>query len=315
MKIILRFIAYLQFLLIGLAGLLYELVPPSKAYNIGTTFTRPFYTILGKRRRIAIDNILKANITDNPDEADRIARKAFAHLGGHILEAFKVCRVINRENWKEHVKFDCTDATRKLVFEELDQPFLLLTGHIGTWEAGVSILSLTRPMIAIARKMNNPFVEKFMRTHHFRGEITVIDKNKGFTSGVLREWLKSAATLAIVMDQHAGRKTGIAVDFMGREANTHTSPARLHLRSGMPVIVGAIIREAPFKYKLVGGDPIRFTPTGDRDADVKELLTLFNLRLEKIIRQYPEQYLWAHNRWRKLKPRGKKKCASNSDKG
>ena len=93
---------------------------------------------------------------------------------------------------------------------------------------------------------------------------------------------------------------------MNREAITHTSPARLHLRSGMPVIVGAMIREGPFKYKPLGGDPIQFKPTGNRDADVNELMTLFNQRLEEIIREYPEQYLWAHKRWRKLKPLGRK---------
>ena len=310
MKIISRIIAYLQYLLIRFAGFLYDLVPPSKAYDIGSTFTRPFYTLLRNRRKVAIDNILKAKITDSPDEADRIAREAFAHLGGHICEAFKVGEVINLENWKEHIKFDCSEECRKLSFEKTDQPFILLTGHLGTWEAGVNILSLVRPMMAIARKMNNPFVEKFMRERHFRGAITVIDKNKGFTPAVLREWKDTAAALAIVMDQHGGRRNGVNVDFMGREANTHTSPARLHLRTGMPVIVGAIIREAPFKYKLIGGDPIQFERTDDRDTDVKELLTLFNQRLEKIIRQYPEQYLWAHKRWRKLKPRKNKKCAS-----
>jgi KDO2-lipid IV(A) lauroyltransferase len=149
-----------------------------------------------------------------------------------------------------------------------------------------------------------------MRTHHFRGAITIIDKNRGFTSGILREWKKSAAALTVVIDQHAGRKTGMRVNFMGREAGIHTSPARLHLRSGMPVVFGAVIREAPFKYRLVGDDPIRFEPTGDREADIRELLTILNSRLEKIIREYPEQYLWAHRRWRKEKKRRGKKCAS-----
>lgn len=302
MKIITRFIAYLQYLLIRFATLLYTLVPASKAYDIGTAFTGAFYPLLRRRRTIAVDNILKAGITENPEEADHIARRAFAHLGGHLCEAFKVGKVVTRDNWREHISCECPESAHDLLFEQLDQPFILLTAHLGTWEAAVSILPFIRPMIAIARKMNNPLVENFMRKNHFRGDITIIDKNRGFTSGALREWKRSAAALTIVMDQHAGWKNGMSVDFMGRAAHTHTSPARLHLRSGMPVIVGAVIREAPFRYKLVGDEPIRYQPTGNRDADIKELLTLFNLRLEKIIRQYPEQYLWAHNRWRNVKP-------------
>ena len=233
-----------------------------------------------------------------------IARSAFGHLGGHICEVFKIGKVMNRENWRDHVTMDIPAESRKLLFERVDQPIIILTGHIGTWEAGVFIFSQKRPMIAIARKMNNPFVERFMKTHHFRGDITVIDKNKGFTPAVLRQWKRTAASLTIAMDQHAGRKTGVRVPFMGREAGTHTSPARLHLRSGVPVLIGAVIREAPFQYKLVGEDPIVFAPTGKLDDDVKTLLELFNRRLEKIIRAYPEQYLWAHNRWREEKKNG-----------
>lgn len=297
-------IAYLQYLLIRLVGLLYNIVPPDKAYNLGASTLRLLYPLFGRRRRLAVDNILKAGITASPAEADRIARSAFGHLGGHICEVFKIGKVMNRENWRDHVTMDIPAESRKLLFERVDQPIIILTGHIGTWEAGVFIFSQKRPMIAIARKMNNPFVERFMKTHHFRGDITVIDKNKGFTPAVLRQWKRTAASLTIAMDQHAGRKTGVRVPFMGREAGTHTSPARLHLRSGVPVLIGAVIREAPFQYKLVGEDPIVFAPTGKLDDDVKTLLELFNRRLEKIIRAYPEQYLWAHNRWREEKKNG-----------
>jgi KDO2-lipid IV(A) lauroyltransferase len=49
---------------------------------------------------------------------------------------------------------------------------------------------------------------------------------------------------------------------------------------------------------MVTGEPIRFTATGDRERDVADLLTVINQRLETVIRRYPEQYLWAHKRWR-----------------
>jgi len=300
-KILSDSLAYLQYLCLRLAGALYALVPPEKAYNLGASVLTLFYPLLKKRRRLAIENIIKAGITDDLKEADRIAKASLGHLGGHICEAFKIGRVINRDNWRDHVEIDVDPQTQHLLFEQLDQPIIMLTGHIGVWEAGISILSLERPMMAVARKMNNRFAERFMQTQHFRGNITLIDKNRGFTPSVVRTWKQNAAIMAIAMDQHAGRKTGMRVKFMGREAGTHTSPARLHLSSGAPVLIGALIRSAPFKYKLIGGKPINYTPTGNRDNDLKMLLELFNQRLEMIVRSYPEQYLWAHNRWRKEK--------------
>ena len=104
--------------------------------------------------------------------------------------------------------------------------------------------------------------------------------------------------MTLVMDQHAGKKQGVTVDFMGRPASTHTSPARLHLKTGAPILAGAFIRDGAFRYRMVTGEPIRFAPSGHKERDVADLLAVINQRLETVIRRYPEQYLWAHKRWR-----------------
>jgi lauroyl/myristoyl acyltransferase len=54
------------------------------------------------------------------------------------------------------------------------------------------------------------------------------------------------------------------------------------------------VRIAPFKYRLVGGDPLYFTKDMNRD----EATQLLNDRLGESVRKYPEQYLWMHRRWR-----------------
>ena len=298
MNLIALFLKYIQYLLIRLAALVYKLVPAYKAYNIAASITRLFYPVFKKRRAIAIDNILQAKITNDPKEADRIARLAFGHLAGHVCEAMKADQIITNDNWQEHIELEMPESSRHLFYEELDQPIIMLGGHLGVWEAGVSSMARSRPLIAIARKMNNPFVERFLKATHFRQNITIVDKNKGLTPSVLKQWKRTSATMAIVMDQHAGRKNGIMVDFMGRKAGTHTSPARLHLRTGVPIITATLIRKGPFDYTLIFDKPIRFQKTDDNDKDIRDLLTLINKQVENMIRAYPEQYLWAHKRWR-----------------
>lgn len=291
-------IAYTEYLGVRLLGLLYALVPARKAYDWGAALTSSLYPLFRSRRRVAIENILKARITDDPLEADRIARKAFGHLAGHICEALKVGEVITEQNWREHITFDGPAESWKLLLESPDVPVMILTGHHGAWEVAVSVISFTRPMIAVARKMNNPFVERFMKEHHFRGQITIVPKKLGFSPGVLRLWKEQKAAMTLVMDQHAGKKQGVLVDFMGRPASTHTSPARLHLKTGAPILAGSFIRDGAFRYRMVTGLPIRFTPTGNKEQDTANLLSEINRRLEAVIRRYPEQYLWAHKRWR-----------------
>jgi KDO2-lipid IV(A) lauroyltransferase len=298
MNILKTFFDYTEYLAIRLLSLLYALVPASKAYSLGASITAFFYPLFRKRRRIAIDNILKAHITDDPVKADRIARTSFGHLAGHLCEALKTGSVIGPDTWREHISFDGPETAWKLLMESPGVPVIILTGHLGAWESAVSIISYTRPMIAVARTMNNPFVERFLKTHHFRGEITIVPKTRGFAPSVLREWKEKGAAMTLVMDQHAGSAHGIRVDFMGRPASTHTSPARLHLKTGAPIIAGAFIRVGLFQYRMVTAEPIRFAPTGDKEQDIAMLTTEINRRLEAVIRRYPEQYLWAHKRWR-----------------
>ena len=160
-----------------------------KAYDFGCGFAALFWPFFRKRRKISVENILRCKITDDPKEARRIARKAFCHFAGHICEALFVPGVINRDNWREHLDFaDATPAVVETLFDRPETPILLVSGHHGCWEAATHILSMARPMIAIARVMDSKLLQNWMKKHHFRGPVTVINKNDGFRKGIIEKW-------------------------------------------------------------------------------------------------------------------------------
>lgn len=298
MRLLQSIIHILQYALIRLAMGLYALVPANKAYSLGCRLASTFYPLFKKRQRIAIDNIMKSGITHDKQEAARIAQVSFCHFLGHLFEALKVPKVVNETNWKEHIVYDKSDAENwKTLMVDLDTPIMLITGHLGSWEAGVSIVPFTRPMMPIARALDNPLLARFLKKSQFRGNVTIISKKNGFSGDVMRQWKATKSALTIVMDQHAGQ-SGVRVDFLGRPAWTHTSPARIHLASGAPIVVGAFLREGLFKYRMIGEPPIHFTPTGNKERDIEALTVEMNQRLGNVIRKCPEQYLWMHNRWR-----------------
>ena len=263
------------------------------AYDWGSALARALYPLFRKRRRIAVDNIVKAGIAADPKDADRIARMAWGHLAGHICEALCVPHVITRENWREHldVSEGHPDAV-KLLLDTPDTPVLLVSAHHGVWEAATNLLSFARPMIAIARVMNNRLVAGWMKNHHFRGPVTVIDKNHGFTPAVIKQWMDERAAMTILMDQHTAR--GLPLQFLGRPAKTFTTATRLAMRYGYPVVVGSFVRVAPYRYRLVGGEPLLYTEELGKEGFTQ----LLNDRLGEAVRRYPEQYLWSHRRWR-----------------
>ena len=263
------------------------------AYPIGCGFAACLWPFFGKRRQISVENILKCQITDDQAEARRIAKKSWCHLAGHIAEALCVPNVVTRENWREHLDVSTLPSeTLKLLLETPDKPILLVSSHHGVWEVATNILSFARPMIAVARVMNNGLVARWMKNHHFRGPVTIINKNDGFNRKIIGKWQAEKSAMTILMDQHT--YGGSLLSFLGRPARTVTSAARLAVKYGYPVVVGSFVRVGPFRYRAVGGAPIVFERGFDRDKATQ----ILNDRLSEAIRKYPEQYLWVHRRWR-----------------
>ena len=265
------------------------------AYSFGCAFAAAAWPFFPKRRRISTENILRCGVAPTRREAASLAKRAWCHFLGHIFEALCVPKVVTRENFREHLDVGGAPADAvRLLLDGTDEPILLVSAHHGVWEAATNVISFARPMIAVARVQNNRMLARWMERHHFRGPVTLVDKNRGFTQAVLEQWRRTNAAMTILMDQHAGRG-GARLSFFGRPARTFTTATRLAMRTGARIVVGSFVRVAPYRYRLVAtGGPMSVPKDANRDAVTQEL----NDRLEAVIRQYPEQYLWLHRRWR-----------------
>jgi KDO2-lipid IV(A) lauroyltransferase len=263
------------------------------AYSIGCAVAAFVWPFCAKRRRIAVENLMKCKVARDEAEAKDIAKKSFCHFAGHVVEALFASKVITSANWREH--FDFSHANRdaeELLLERLDTPILLVSGHHGCWEAATHVIPHRRPMIAVARVMDNPVLRRWMERRKFRGAVTLVNRNNGFSRTILKKWRDDCSAYTILTDQHA--YGGAKLRFFGRPAMTVTSAARLAIRFGAPIVVGSFVRTGPYMYRAICAAPLRFGPDADRDAATQ----MINDRLEDAIRQCPEQYLWIHRRWR-----------------
>ena len=272
-------------------------VPARRAYGLGAAIGSLWYFLSRRRRHTAIGNLLQTGVAASPRLARRIARNSFRHFTGHLLETVKAPRFLTHENWREHVEIEAPEDAIALLLTP-DRPVLVATAHLGCWEIAGFWESLFRPIYGLARPMNNPYVQRFIVRDHFRTDLTVLPKSQGFSPELLRTWEERKAALAIVMDQHAGRN-GYWMDFLGRPASVHSSPARLHLITGYPLLFGCFVRLGTLRYRMIVTPPIlRASSAGDREHDARAIIEELTRRLEVLIRRYPEQYLWMHRRWR-----------------
>ena len=262
-------------------------VGPETACRLAAGLASLSALVLRKRSRIAVDNLLRSGVATTPRQARRIARASFRHMGTIIAESFYASRLT--------VTFEMPDATRNLL-ESPGKGIILVSGHLGNWELGAQIISRYKPLTGVARAMNNPRVQALLDRCRMRGDFETVDKHMVNPMGLVRA-LRRDRILALLTDQHAG-SSGLVIDFFGRPASTYATPAVLHRLTHAPIIFGGPIRLGMLRYRVILSEPLAYAPTADRDADTLHITQDLATRLEAMIRQYPEQYLWAHRRWK-----------------
>ena len=247
------------------------------------------------RRRVACENVLRAGIAATPKEADRIAKASFRHFAIMVLEGLQFSQIFGEDGWRDRVDMDIAPEAAD-VLRDPNRGAILISGHVGSWSVAGHALSHIKPVVAIAKNMSNPYTDRLLKERQPSSRLQLIS-NRDADITRFPSILKEGRILALMMDQYA-QKRGMVVDFLGRPASTHTSPAMLHLVSRAPLLFGYAIRTAPLTYRLCIHPPIIRSPSGDRRADVRGILEQLNRELERVIRTHPEQYLWAHRRWR-----------------
>jgi KDO2-lipid IV(A) lauroyltransferase len=173
----------------------------------------------------------------------------------------------------------------------------MVSGHFGNFEIAAVLLGLVGcPSYAIARIMDNPWLERLIRS--FRESSGQFILPKDGSAARIQQVLAAGKTLMMLGDQHAGTK-GVWVDFLGRPAACHKALALFTLSSAAPMIVlycRRTDRPLHFEIDILGiADPRE--GLGEL-ADVRSLTQWYNDCLARIIRDSPEQYWWVHRRWK-----------------
>ncbi len=206
-----------------------------------------------------------------------------------------------------------TDAVKRLrdVTEGLDELFLkakkahdesggciFVTPHIGNWEVLPYISSIVGiPLAVVVRPLDNAYLERLVYAQRAGSGQVIIPKSNAMF--VLQRTLMQGNSIGLLPDQSTMK--GIEVNFFGRKATTTPVPAILAINYNRPVVVVACCRKPDGKYEGFVSDPIRPEGHKSEKAEIFRITEEMNKEMESIIRKYPEQYLWIHNRWKRYK--------------
>ncbi len=287
---------------IGEMGLIYpalalfDALPPTASARLAAALGSLAYAADTRRRNTACENIRRSGIASDEPDVRRIAKASFRHFAGVIADSLKSDQLLAGGGWRNHVRMEIAPECMSIL-ENPAQGVILASGHLGNWEIAAQFLSTIKPVVGITRRMNNPYADDLMQKRKPRHRFRLTPKHDTDTGRFLAA-LKEGEALALLVDQHAPLRQGMMVDFFGTPASTHTSPALLHLITKTPLCFGYCVKTGPDAFLFKAPPPIETTRTGKRETDVRAILEALTRALEAAIRQYPEQYLWAHRRWR-----------------
>ena len=191
-----------------------------------------------------------------------------------------------------------TDSSHYLAARDAGQGVLILTGHLGAWELSSFYHSLMGyPMSMVIRRLDNELVDRLVNDIRCQHGNTVVHKDD-FARGLISA-MRQGETVGILMDTNMTPPQGVFVDFFGTAACTASGMARVALKTGAAVLPGFLLwEESSQSYVLHFGPQLELVRSDDNEADIVANTALFTRVLEDYIRQYPQQWLWLHRRWK-----------------
>ena len=109
--------------------------------------------------------------------------------------------------------------------------------------------------------------------------------------------MKKGRMLGLIADQDGGYD-GIFVPFLGKMASTPTGPAYFARKFKAPCINIFIIRKPDgYGHQVFVEEPFYYENTGDQKADDYNLTLKMTQSVERIIKKYPDNWLWFQHRW------------------
>jgi len=272
--------------------------PLSRAFAIG--ISQVVYLLHFRLRQVGMRNLAMVFPEKSEAERARILRGVFASLGRQLAELCQFPKY-TPENIDEVVTYDGLENYERAYARR--KGVLFLTAHFGGWELSAFAHSLHGHWLHIVmRPMDNQYLDRLLQNYRtMHGNKTVAKDD--FVRGLLAA-MKAGETVGILMDTNMTPPQGIFVDFFGIPACTASGLARIALRTDAAVVPGFTIWDPALrKYRLRFDPALELIRSGDLEADIAANTQLFTKVIEDYVRNYPDQWLWVHRRW-KTRPEG-----------
>ena len=221
-------------------------------------------------------------------EKNRIIEKMWENYGMTFIEYIFLKKYKNKN---DHIIIDGNENL--LIPLKKNKPVIFVSGHFSNFE--LMSMEITKKNIKLAtiyRPLNNIFLNPFME--FLRKKYVCKNQIKKGISGVREaiDYIKNDYSIALMVDQRLSE--GENIPFFGKPALTTTLPAQLAIKYNLKIIPVFIKRISTEKFEIKFENEIN----PENFSNKQKLTQKLNTVIEKMIVDYPFEWIWTHNRWK-----------------
>ena len=252
------------------------------------------YHRVAKKQRLRAEKTIKERLGYSDEQAYVTIRKLFIQLGITFLEMLYM-PALNKDNIEKYVTFDRPEVLKAALSE--GKGVVMLACHMDNWEwLGAALAMNGFPLSAVEKPQPNHVYSDFMNELRRNAGQEIFARGSNEIIGCARA-MKKGRMLGLIADQDGGYD-GIFVPFLGKMASTPAGPAYFARKFKAPIIPIFIVRNPDgYGHRAIVKDPIRYEVTGDQKVDDYNVTLRMTQEVEKIIKEYPDNWLWFQHRW------------------
>jgi Kdo2-lipid IVA lauroyltransferase/acyltransferase len=255
------------------------------------------YRVLGYRRQVVFQNLVKSFPEKQEKEIREIERRFYRYFCDLFLETFKTL-TISREKMVKHCEFAPETLAIFNQLAEENQSFIIAMGHFGNWEWGGNTFSICckHQLYVIYHPLTNKYFDGLtyrMRTRFGTRLISMKD--------TLRDMLNNRNDLtatAFISDQAPLPDRAYWMTFLNQDTPVFLGMEKIAMKIRYPIVY-ITIRRVKRGYYKVFAERIELPSELQKTGTITEIHTR---KLEADIRSQPENWLWTHRRWKHKRP-------------
>ena len=272
-----------------------KILPADPALNFADRAVRWLGPKL-RRHRLMLTNLRNAYPEKSDAELQEIALASWGHMGRLAAEYVFLDRLFDFDPEKTGPgRIEVSGIPIFLELRDNPKPFIVFTAHTGNFELlPVAGNSFGLDVMVLFRPPNNPYIAEKVFSFRSARMGQLVPSHAGSSFALARR-LEAGGGVGVLVDQKFGR--GLTTTFFGRPVRTNPLLAKLVRQFDADVYPARCIRLPGNRYRLEIEPRIDVPRDARGNVDVQATAQMLNDKVESWVREYPEQWLWYHDRW------------------